>query len=179
KHKRAHRPFWEWRYERVMAAMVQRRIESVFGWPLRITTSPNQRTLFNFSAQANGAEMLRLAAWRLCEAGIVPAMLVPRSPPRLAVVSGVHGRVRAGDACRQAADRRRPQQARLGGGRSRQLSQQFGGLHPGGQARQGDQGGAAGDPESVSRSVWRAADQADASQIRQRDAGEAFGARRP
>ena len=76
KHKRAHPPFWEWRYERVMAAMVQRRIESVFGWPLRITTSPNQRTLFNFSAQANGAEMLRLAAWRLCEAGIVPAMLV-------------------------------------------------------------------------------------------------------
>jgi hypothetical protein len=26
--------------------------------------------------QANGAEMLRLAAWRLCEAGIVPSMLV-------------------------------------------------------------------------------------------------------
>ena len=26
--------------------------------------------------QANGAEMLRLAAWRLCEAGIVPRMLV-------------------------------------------------------------------------------------------------------
>jgi hypothetical protein len=76
KHKRAHPPFWKWRSERVMAAMVQRRIESVFGWPLRITTSPNQRTLFNFSAQANGAEMLRLAAWRLCEAGIVPAMLV-------------------------------------------------------------------------------------------------------
>ena len=26
--------------------------------------------------QGNGAEMLRLAAWRLCEAGIVPNMLV-------------------------------------------------------------------------------------------------------
>jgi hypothetical protein len=26
--------------------------------------------------QADGAEMLRLAAWRLCEAGIVPCMLV-------------------------------------------------------------------------------------------------------
>jgi hypothetical protein len=26
--------------------------------------------------QGNGAEMLRLAAWRLCEAGIVPNMLI-------------------------------------------------------------------------------------------------------
>jgi hypothetical protein len=26
--------------------------------------------------QANGAEMLRLAAWRLCEAGLVPNMLI-------------------------------------------------------------------------------------------------------
>ena len=26
--------------------------------------------------QSDGAEMLRLAAWRLCEAGIVPSMLV-------------------------------------------------------------------------------------------------------
>ena len=57
-------------------AMLTRRIESVFGWPLHISTSPNQRTLYNFGAQANGAEMLRLAAWRLCEAGIVPSMLV-------------------------------------------------------------------------------------------------------
>lgn len=48
-----------------MAAMVNRRIESVFGWPLRITTSPNKRTLYNFPMQAGGAEMLRLAAWRL------------------------------------------------------------------------------------------------------------------
>ena len=39
-------------------------------------TSPNKRTLYNFPAQANGAEMLRLAAVRLCEIGIVPIMLV-------------------------------------------------------------------------------------------------------
>jgi hypothetical protein len=53
-----------------------RRPRSIFGWPLRITTSPNQRTLYNFPMQSGGAEMLRLAAWRLCEAGIVPVMLV-------------------------------------------------------------------------------------------------------
>ena len=57
-------------------AMLERRIESVFGWPLHISTSPNKRTLYNFPMQGGGAEMLRLAAWRLCEAGIVPNMLI-------------------------------------------------------------------------------------------------------
>jgi hypothetical protein len=56
--------------------MLERRIESVFGWPLLITTSPNQRTLYNFPMQAGGAEMLRLATMRLCDAGIVPIMLI-------------------------------------------------------------------------------------------------------
>ena len=32
-------------------AMLDRRIESVFGWPLHITTSPNKRTLYNFPMQ--------------------------------------------------------------------------------------------------------------------------------
>jgi DNA polymerase I len=76
RHKRTYPRFWQWREDRVMAAMLSRRIESIFGWPLRITTSPNQRTLYNFPMQSGGAEMLRLAAWRLCEAGIVPVMLV-------------------------------------------------------------------------------------------------------
>jgi DNA polymerase family A len=75
-HKRNFPRFWQWRAERIQAAMLERRIESVFGWPLRITSSPNQRTLANYIAQANGAEMLRLATWRLTEAGIVPVMLI-------------------------------------------------------------------------------------------------------
>ena len=56
--------------------MLARRCETIFGWPLHITTSPNKRTLYNFPVQGGGAEMLRLAAWRLCEAGLVPYMLV-------------------------------------------------------------------------------------------------------
>ena len=56
--------------------MLERRIETVFGWPLQISHSPNKRTLYNFPMQGNGAEMLRLAAWRLCEAGIIPNMLI-------------------------------------------------------------------------------------------------------
>jgi DNA polymerase I-like protein with 3'-5' exonuclease and polymerase domains len=76
RHKRRYPRFWQWRAETVQAAMLERRIESVFGWPLRITQSPNQRTLYNFPMQSGGAEMLQLASVRLCEAGIVPIMLI-------------------------------------------------------------------------------------------------------
>jgi hypothetical protein len=76
KHRRTYPRFWQWREDMVQGAMLNRHIESIFGWPLRISTSPNKRTLYNFPMQAGGAEMLRLAAWRLCEAGIVPVMLI-------------------------------------------------------------------------------------------------------
>jgi DNA polymerase-1 len=56
--------------------MLDRRMETVFGWPLHLSSSPNKKTLYNFPAQGGGAEMLRLAAWRMCETGIVPNMLV-------------------------------------------------------------------------------------------------------
>jgi hypothetical protein len=76
RHKRRYPRFWQWRAEMVQAAMLDRRMESAFGWPLHITHSPNQRTLYNFPMQSGGAEMLRLATVRLCEAGIVPIMLI-------------------------------------------------------------------------------------------------------
>jgi DNA polymerase I len=76
RHRRRYPRFWEWRSEIVQAAMLDRRMESVFGWPLRISHSPNRRTLYNFPMQSGGAEMLRLATVRLCEAGIVPIMLI-------------------------------------------------------------------------------------------------------
>jgi len=75
-HRRAYPRYWEWREDAVNTAMMQREMRSVFGWPLRISTSPNKRTLYNFPMQSNGAEMLRLAAWRMCEAGIIPCMLI-------------------------------------------------------------------------------------------------------
>jgi hypothetical protein len=76
KHKRMYSQFWKWRGQQVDDAMTSRHMETVFGWPLHIKYSPNKRTLFNFPMQGNGAEMLRLAAMRLCDAGIVPNMLV-------------------------------------------------------------------------------------------------------
>jgi hypothetical protein len=76
KHKNRHPLFWQWRMDCALTAMLDREMTTVFGWPLRISTSPNQRTLYNFGCQANGAEMLRLAAMGLCDAGIIPSMLV-------------------------------------------------------------------------------------------------------
>jgi hypothetical protein len=76
RHKRRYRRFWQWRSDMVQDALLRRHMESVFGWPLHITHSVNQRTLYNFPMQSGGAEMLRLAAIRLCDAGIVPVMLI-------------------------------------------------------------------------------------------------------
>jgi DNA polymerase family A len=76
RHRKTYPRFWQWREQQVQMAMIRRRLETVFGWPLQLTSSPNKRTLYNFPMQGNGAEMLRLAAWRLCEAGIIPCMLI-------------------------------------------------------------------------------------------------------
>jgi DNA polymerase I len=75
-HKRTYPRFWEGRAERVMEAMLTRRIESCGGWPLHISSSPNKRTLYNFPMQSGGAEMMRLGVCELCEAGIIPVMLI-------------------------------------------------------------------------------------------------------
>ena len=76
RHKRRYPRYWWWRENQATTAMLERRTESVFGWPLHVSTSPNRRTLYNFPMQAGGAEMLRLAAVRLCDASIVPCMLI-------------------------------------------------------------------------------------------------------
>jgi hypothetical protein len=76
RHRRRYPRFWEWRANTVQVAMLDRRMETRFGWPIRISSSPNKRTLYSFPMQANGAEMQRLFTWRLYEAGTIPNMLV-------------------------------------------------------------------------------------------------------
>jgi DNA polymerase-1 len=77
RHQARYPRFWQWRADMAQGAMLDREIKSEHdGWPLHISTSPNQRTLYNFPMQSGGAEMLRLAACRLCDAGLVPSMLV-------------------------------------------------------------------------------------------------------
>ena len=76
KHKRTYERYWEWKEERANTAMQDRELETQYGWPLYLSHTPNRRTIYNFPMQGNGAEMLRLAAMRMCEAGIIPSMLV-------------------------------------------------------------------------------------------------------
>src|SRR5262249_40978207 len=82
-HKRAYPRYWQWREDTARSALAGvgaehglRCVRSIFGWPLYLSTSPNIRTLYNFPMQSGGAEMLRLAAWRLYEAGIDMCMLI-------------------------------------------------------------------------------------------------------
>ncbi len=70
KHQQRYPVFWKWREENRRTSFIDRYIESEHtGWRLLLTTSPNRRTLMNFPMQSGGAEMLRLAAVRLCAAG--------------------------------------------------------------------------------------------------------------
>jgi DNA polymerase I len=75
-HRNRYPRFYEWREAVANKAKRDRWIESPDGWRLQLTYSPNTRTLYNFPMQSTGATMLRLAADRLCDAGIVPTMLI-------------------------------------------------------------------------------------------------------
>jgi DNA polymerase I-like protein with 3'-5' exonuclease and polymerase domains len=59
-----------WSDAAVDHALVHGSLHTVYGWRLHIGESPNPRSLRNFPAQANGAEMLRLACCLATERGI-------------------------------------------------------------------------------------------------------------
>jgi hypothetical protein len=63
---RAHRDtylkFWQWSDAAVDFAMLTGSLHTVFGWHVHVGENPNPRSLRNFVAQANGAEMKRIAA---------------------------------------------------------------------------------------------------------------------
>jgi DNA polymerase I len=69
-HRRTYRRFWEWNEMRINQALLELKIESVFGWTLNVTETPNLRSLGNFPMQANGAEITRLACCMATEQGI-------------------------------------------------------------------------------------------------------------
>src|SRR5262245_42372669 len=51
-------------------------LQTTFGWPIHIGEDPNPRSLRNFPMQANGAEMLRLAACFATEQGVEVCALI-------------------------------------------------------------------------------------------------------
>ena len=77
RHRRTYPRFWQWREQQVE----QRHVGRV-GWSRSSVgrsisaRAPTRGPSTTFPMQANGAEMLRLAAVRLCEVGLVPSMLV-------------------------------------------------------------------------------------------------------
>jgi hypothetical protein len=70
KHRSAYPTFWRWSDAVVDHAVLNRRLNTVFGWELTVGENVNPRALRNFPMQANGAEMLRLACCYATEAGL-------------------------------------------------------------------------------------------------------------
>jgi DNA polymerase I len=69
-HRESYRRFWVWSDAAVDQAMLLGVIHTVFGWPVHVGEQSNPRSLRNFPMQANGAEMMRIAACLATELGI-------------------------------------------------------------------------------------------------------------
>jgi hypothetical protein len=69
-HQRVYATFWRWSDAAATRGMLGRPLVSAFGWRTFGKGDGNPRTFRNFYAQANGAEMLRLAIIGLAESGI-------------------------------------------------------------------------------------------------------------
>ncbi|MGU3664932.1 DNA polymerase [Methylobacterium sp. A49B] len=69
-HRETYRDFWSWSQRSVDATMLLGETQTVFGWQRRIGADANGRAVMNFPMQANGSEMMRIAAIAATEAGI-------------------------------------------------------------------------------------------------------------
>jgi DNA polymerase I-like protein with 3'-5' exonuclease and polymerase domains len=69
-HETYRHQFWRWSDAVVDTAMLTGSQRTVFGWQIYLGGAPNPRSLRNFPMQANGAEMMRLAACLATERGI-------------------------------------------------------------------------------------------------------------
>jgi DNA polymerase I len=62
--------FWRWAEHMTDVGMLTGELHTVFGWPLHVTATTKATTVRNFSMQANGAEMLRIAYCLATERGV-------------------------------------------------------------------------------------------------------------
>ena len=69
-HRTVYADFWRWSDAAATQGMLERPLVTVFGWRTFGKGDGNPRTFRNFPAQANGAEMLRVAMIALVESGI-------------------------------------------------------------------------------------------------------------
>lgn len=69
-HKRTYRQFWRWSEDIVSSALLTQKMQTLFGWKRMVTSRDKATSLMNFPMQANGAEMMRIAAIAATESGI-------------------------------------------------------------------------------------------------------------
>jgi DNA polymerase I-like protein with 3'-5' exonuclease and polymerase domains len=69
-HRRTYPKFYQWSQRAVDNAILSSEIQSVFGWKMKVCSDTKPRTLQNFPAQSNGAEMMRVASVLLQRAGV-------------------------------------------------------------------------------------------------------------
>ena len=69
-HRDTYRTFWRWSDAALDTAMLTGSLHTVFGWHVHVGETSNPRSLRNFPMQANGAEMMRLAACLATERGV-------------------------------------------------------------------------------------------------------------
>jgi hypothetical protein len=69
-HRETYAVFWRWSDAVLDTAMSTNALHTTFGWHIHVGEDPNPRSLRNFPMQANGAEMMRIAACLATERGI-------------------------------------------------------------------------------------------------------------
>jgi hypothetical protein len=69
-HRDTYRTFWRWSDAALDTAILTGSLHTVFGWHVHVGETFNPRSLRNFLMQANGAEMMRLAACLATERGV-------------------------------------------------------------------------------------------------------------
>jgi DNA polymerase I len=69
-HRRVYARYWQWSEWMSQTATFAKSIETVFGWPMHVTSRTKPNTVSNFPMQANGAEMLRWACAFATERGV-------------------------------------------------------------------------------------------------------------
>ena len=104
-HRETYRQFWRWSDAAVDHAVLTGSIATTFGWPLHVGPNFNPRSLRNFPCQANGAEMLRLAACFATEQGIEVCALIHDAVLICAPLDRLDADVEAMRACMAKASR--------------------------------------------------------------------------
>jgi DNA polymerase I len=70
RHRQAYPVYWKWSEGVVASALLHNEMSSILGWRRKLRWIDRPTSLMNFPMQANGAEMMRLAAIAATEVGI-------------------------------------------------------------------------------------------------------------